>query len=227
MRPIQVDYRQFRMSKLKDKEFYHLNYLFGWLGYFLLYFLTENLIPMENCHVIHIWLDDVVPFCEFFVIPYVFWYFLIVYSLVYFALFNTKGFKELMSFIIVTQVVAMAVYIIFPNRQDLRPEVFERSNICTWIVSLLYTADTSSNVCPSLHVAYSIGIMSAFLKEKEAHWMNKTFVTVTCLLVCVSVAFVKQHSVADIFAALPLCLLAEIIAYGKSYWKPKIQSLRA
>jgi len=26
----------------------------------------------------------------------------------------------------------------------------------------------------------------------------------------------------DIFAALPVCLLAEVIAFGKSYWKPKL-----
>jgi hypothetical protein len=41
------------------------------------------------------------------------------------------------------------------------------------------------------------------------------------------VAFVKQHSVVDIFAAIPICLLAEQIAFGSDYWKEKTNHKRA
>lgn len=219
MRKPVVDYRTFRFSKIREPQFKHLLFLLGWVGYFALYFLTENLIPYEKCYPVHSVLDDMIPFCEYFVIPYVGWYLLIVGSLIYFALYNPDNFKNMMKFIIVTQVVAMAIYILFPNRQDLRPEVFVRDNIFTDIVRLLYTFDTSTNVCPSLHVAYSIGIASTWLKEKSASKWCKTFITIFCFLVCISVAFVKQHSVVDIFVALPVCLLAEWIAFGRSYWR--------
>jgi len=116
----------------------------------------------------------------------------------------------------------MAIYIIFPNRQDLRPEVFPRDNILTDIVGLLYKFDTDTNVCPSLHVAYSIGIASAWLKEKSVTWRSKTFVVIVVILVCLSVAFVKQHSVIDAFVALPMCVLAEVIAFG-GYWKKRFK----
>lgn len=217
MRKPVVDYRTFRLSKINEPQFEHLKYLLGWVGYFILYFLTENLIPYEKCYPIHSWLDDVIPFCEYFVIPYVGWYLLIVGSLIYFALYNPDNFKNMMKFIIVTQVVAMAIYIIFPNRQDLRPEVFVRDNIFTDIVGLLYTFDTNTGVCPSLHVAYSIGIASTWLKEKSASNLCKTLITIFCFLVCISVAFVKQHSVLDVFAAIPVCILAEWIAFRKFY----------
>lgn len=219
MRKPVVDYRTFRISKIKEPQFRHLLFLLGWVGYFALYFLTENLIPYERCYPVHSVLDDMIPFCEYFVIPYVGWYLLIVGSLIYFALYNPDNFKNMMKFIIVTQVVAMAIYILFPNRQDLRPEVFVRDNIFTDIVGLLYTLDTSTNVCPSLHVAYSIGIASTWLKEKSASKWCKIFIVCFCFLVCISVAFVKQHSVVDIFVAIPVCLLAEWIAFGKSYWR--------
>lgn len=219
MRKPVVDYRTFRISKINDPQFEHLKFLLGWLGYFALYFLTENLIPYKKCYPVHCALDDVIPFCEYFVIPYVGWYLLIVGSLIYFALYNPDSFKNMMKFIIVTQIVAMAIYIIFPNRQDLRPTEFVRDNIFTDIVGLLYSFDTSTNVCPSLHVAYSIGIASTWLKEKSASKWCKTFIVIFCFLVCISVAFVKQHSVVDIFAAIPVCMLAEYIAFGKSYWK--------
>ena len=219
MRKPIVDYKCFRLSKVKNNEYRHLLYLLGWPGYFLMYFLTEQFIPADKCYSVHCFLDDIVPFCEWFVIPYVGWYLLIVGSLIYFALYNPDNFKGMMKFIIVTQIVAMAVYIIFPNRQDLRPEVFPRDNILTDCVKLLYSLDTNTNVCPSLHVAYSIGIASTWLKEKNASVITKTLLVIFCISVCLSVAFVKQHSVVDIFAALPMCLLAEIIAFRKTYFK--------
>ena len=213
-----VDYSTFRLSKLNEPQFKHLKFLLGWIGYFILYFLTEQLIPFEKCYPVHCVLDDVVPFCEYFIIPYVGWYFLIAGSLLYFALYNPDNFKNMMKFIIVTQIVAMAIYIIFPNRQDLRPVEFPRDNFLTFIVSLIYKFDTSTNVCPSLHVAYSVGIASTWLKEKSASTLCKLLITIFCILVCISVAFVKQHSVVDIFAAIPVCILAEIIAFAQ-YWK--------
>lgn len=213
MRKPVIDYRTFRLSKLNQPEFSHLKLLLGWVGYFILYFITERFIPAEKCYVVHCVLDDVIPFCEWFLIPYVFWYLLVAGSLLYFALYNPDSFKKLMTYIIVTQIVAMAVYIIFPNRQDLRPEIFPRENLLTKGVEFLYTFDTNTNVCPSLHVGYSLGIASVWLKEKQAPRGAKTFVLITVILVCMSVAFIKQHSVVDIFAALPMCFLAEIIAF--------------
>lgn len=216
-----VDYRNFRFSKLKTKEFNHLLYLLGWVGYFALYFITENFIKRENCYPVHCFLDDIIPFNEWFVIPYVFWYLLIVITLIYFALYDTDMFKSFMTFIIVTQIVAMAIYIIFPNRQDLRPEEFLRDNILTRVIGFLYSFDTSTNVCPSLHVAYSIGIASVWLKQKDASVLWKIFVVFAVILICLSTAFIKQHSIVDAFAAIPVCILAEIIGFGKRYWIKK------
>lgn len=222
MRKPVVDYRTFRLSKIKEPQFKHLLFLLGWLGYFALYFITENVIPRDKCYPVHCFLDDVVPFCEYFVIPYAGWYFLIVGSLIYFALYNPDNFKNMMKFIITTQIVAMIIYIIFPNRQDLRPTEFLNENVFTYILGFIYKFDTSTNVCPSLHVAYSIGIASTFLKEKSVSKPIKAFITFFCFMICISVAFVKQHSVVDIFAAIPVCILAEWIAFG-GYWKEKFK----
>ena len=123
MKKPMVDYRTFRLSRLNDPQFSHLKLLFGWVVYFALYVLTENLIPAENCKPVYMWLDGVIPFHEIFVIPYVFWYLLIVISLVYFLLYDIENFKGLQKFIIVTQLVAMIIYIFFPSRQDLLPTV--------------------------------------------------------------------------------------------------------
>ncbi|MBQ8003676.1 MAG: phosphatase PAP2 family protein [Oscillospiraceae bacterium] len=217
-----VDYRHFRLSKINSPEFSHLKLLLGWVVYFVMYFVTERLIPVESCHVIHSRLDDMIPFCEYFVIPYVGWYFLVFGSLLYFLFYNVPSFTKLQKYIIFTQVVAMAIYILYPNMQDLRPEIFPRDNILSRLVGVLYTADTNTNVFPSLHVGYSIAIASVWLKEKNASVLWKSFVVMFVVLVCLSTAFIKQHSVLDAFAAMAMCLIAEVIVY-RDWWKTKIQ----
>ena len=84
-------------------------------------------------------------------------------------------------------------------------------------MSLIYSFDTNTGVLPSLHVAYSMGIASTWLREKSASPLVKTIITVFSLMVCISVAFVKQHSVLDIFAAIPVCLVAEWFVF----WRKK------
>lgn len=223
MRSPVVDYKKFRLSKLNTAEFSHLKLLFGWAVYFALYFITERFISAESCTPVHCFIDDLIPFCEVFLIPYVGWYLLVVGSLLYFALYNVENFKRLQIFIIVTQIVAMATYIIFPTRQDLRPTEFARDNFLTDCVGFLYSFDTNTGVCPSLHCAYSIGIASVWFKEKSASVSLKVFILIFVVLVCLSTMFIKQHSAVDFFASLPVCLLAEVIACG-SYWKGKIKS---
>ncbi|MBQ9300332.1 MAG: phosphatase PAP2 family protein [Clostridia bacterium] len=217
-----VDYRQFRLNKLSDPAFSHLKLLLGWLVYFAFYFLTENLIPLEKCHVIHCALDDLIPFNELFVIPYTLWYVLIVGSLLYFGLYNVDGFKKLSVYIMITQAVAMAVYILYPSRQELRPDVFPRENFLTWVMSLIYAFDTPSGVCPSLHVAYSLGIASVWVKEQNVPRWWKAFIVALVVVISLSTTFVKQHSFVDVIAALPLGLLAEAIVY-RDFWRKKLR----
>lgn len=220
MRKPTVDYREFRFSKLNTPQFSHLKLLLGWVAYFILYFLTENLIPIEKCHVIHSRLDDIIPFCEWFLIPYVFWYLLIVFSLLYFALYNVDSFKKLQTFIMITQAVAMVIYIVYPSCQNLRPVEFPRNNFLTDCIGFLYAFDTNTGVFPSLHCAYSIGIASVWLKEKNVSWIWKGFVVIAVILICLSTMFIKQHSALDFFAAIPVCILAEILVF-KVFYKKK------
>ena len=92
-------------------------------------------------------------------------------------------------------------------------------------MAFIYDFDTSTGVCPSLHVAYSLGIASAWRKNADAPVGVKVFVIIAAAFICVSICFVKQHSALDALAALPVCLLAEGIVYGKSYWLPRFKRL--
>ena len=216
MRKPVVDYRELRLSRLNEPRYSHLKLLAGWIAYFVLYFLTENLIPAESCHVIHCALDDAIPFCEGFLIPYCYWYFLIVYSLLSFMLYDVVSFKRLQIYIMITQGVAMLVYILWPSVQQLRPEAFARDNLLTRLMAFIYAFDTPTGVCPSLHVAYSMGIASVWGRARDAGMGKKLFMIASAVVISISTAFVKQHSVVDILAAVPLGLLAEYLVFGNT-----------
>ena len=223
MRKPVVDYREFRFSRLNTPQFSHMKpAIFGWIFYFSFYFLTENLIPAEICRPIHCALDDMIPFCEYFAVFYVFWYLLVFGSLIWTLLYDIDSFTRLSKFILITQVVAMTIYILFPSRQDLRPEVFVRDNFLTRTMAFIYSFDTSTGVCPSLHVAYSMGILSVGLKKRELKCVWKWALGIVVVLICLATAFVKQHSVLDILAALPVSLAAELLVYWTDYWKPRL-----
>ena len=120
----------------------------------------------------------------------------------------------------------MAIYIIYPSIQLLRPAEMPRDNFFTDIIGLLYSVDTNTNVCPSLHVGYSLAMISVWLKEKGVPVWVKTAITVFLITVCLSTVFIKQHSVVDAFVAIPMCLIAEIILY-KDYYKEKFKIKKA
>ena len=213
MRNPVVDYKKLRLSNITSPDYRHVLLLGGWIAYFSLYFLTENLIPYESCHPVRCGLDDLIPFCEVFVIPYVLWFFLVAGSLLYLFLYDIPNFRRLSIYIMITQAGAMLVYILWPNIQLLRPEVMPRDNVFTRIVAFLYRFDTPTGVLPSLHAAYSLAILSVFWHRKETVLWWRILLPIFVALIIAATFFVKQHSVLDVLAALPVCLLAEYLTF--------------
>lgn len=211
------DYSGFRLSRLSEPRFSHILLLGTWLIYFALYFLTENLIPAENCHPMHCIVDDWIPFSEYWVVFYVGWYFLVAGSIAYYLFYDVKRFRELVLYIFVTQMVAMVCYILLPSRQDMRPVVFPRENIFTWILGLIYAFDTNTGVCPSLHVAYSLAILSVVWKDEEVPKGWKLVLLGLVIAISLATNFVKQHSFLDVMAAIPTALVGELLIYHNPF----------
>lgn len=208
-----VDYRKLRLSNITGPEYRHVLLLGGWIVYFALYFLTENLIPFERCHPIHCALDNAIPFCEVFVVPYLLWFFLVAGSLLYLFLYDIPNFRRLSIYIMITQAGAMLIYIIWPSIQLLRPETMPRDNFFTWVLAFVYRFDTPTGVLPSLHAAYSIAIWSVFRHRKETALWWRILLPIFVALIIAATFFAKQHSVLDALAALPLCLIGEALIY--------------
>ena len=88
---------------------------------------------------------------------------------------------------------------------------------------MIYSVDTPTGVCPSLHVGYSLALLSAWLK-KDTKKIWKVIVSIWILLICLSVMFVKQHSFTDVWAAAVMCALIEIVLFRKRYFQKGVNA---
>lgn len=221
-----VDYRQFRLNRLNEPEFEHLKYLAYWPVFGLFFLTVERLWIRESYYPIHCVWDDVIPFCEYFLIPYLFWFVFLVGIHIYTLFFDTESFKNLMKFIIISYSAAMLIYMIFPNCQELRPIEFERDNVFTRFVAAWYQFDTNTNVCPSIHVIGSVAVMlCAWNSEHFSTTGWRIVFGLTALLISISTVFLKQHSVLDVLAAIPVCVIAYFAVYPKRGKRPSVQYL--
>ena len=208
------DYRKLRLSNYFSPEFRHLNLLHFWPAVGLVFLILERFIPGVSYHPVWCPLDDLIPFNELFLIPYLGWFVLYLWIHVYLLLKDIPAFRRFMYFLYLTYIPTLIFYAVYPTCQNLRPESFARENILTWIMGLFYQMDTSTNVCPSLHVVGSMAIAFAVwdtpgLKKPLIRWG----VTALCVLISISTVFVKQHSVVDVIAGAALSAVVYIIVY--------------
>lgn len=78
-----------------------------------------------------------------------------------------------------------------------------------------YQFDTNTNVCPSLHVIGSMMVVFAAWNTRRfrtALWVIAF--TVVGVLISISTVFLKQHSILDVFAAIPICVITYLLCYG-------------
>ena len=211
-----VDYRKLRLNNLNSNEYKHLKLLLYWPLYGLLFLFVERFYQVDNYITMYTPIDDMIPFCEWFVIPYLFWFVYLIGMLVYTLLYDIDAFKKMMKFIIITYSVTIIIYLLWPTCQQLRPVTFERDNLLTRFMAGFYKFDTNTNVCPSIHVIGSLAVLftSYHCKGTEsAGW--KTAFMVVGILICASTVFLKQHSILDVLAALPICAVAYLICFTK------------
>lgn len=165
--------------------------------------------------IIHSPLDDYIPFVEYFVVPYLLWFVFIAVTALYFFFTDKQGFYKLSAFLIAGMTLFLVICTLFPNGQDLRPDEFSRNNIFTALVGIIYTADTPTNVLPSLHVFNSLAASIAIAHSdalKKHHAVQYGAYALTSLII-MSTVFLKQHSVTDVFAAFAMALLLYPLVY--------------
>ena len=130
--------------RLSDLRLYNLRLLCFWPIFFLVFTYAEKFFPAAHYFSMHCRLDDLIPFCEWFVIPYVIW-FPFVGSMVFYTLLrDAAAFRRLMRFIILTYSAALLVFFLFATCQYLRPALLFRGNPLVRLVASIYANDTNT-----------------------------------------------------------------------------------
>lgn len=188
---------------------YFLIYL-PWFGY------LEKTVT-THFHVIHMSLDDYIPFCEYFIVPYMLWFGYIAWGMLHFFLKNREDFIRLCIVLFTGMTVFLIISTLYPNGHYLRPASYERNNIFVQIVKWLHSTDTPTNLFPSIHVYNSIAVNMAVWKSEDFRKKKAVRYGSAALMVSIvlSTMFLKQHSVFDVITGIALAAFMYAAVYGK------------
>ena len=181
----------------------------SWFGY------LEKTVK-RPANLIHMNLDDKIPFCEVFIVPYLLWFVYISAVVLYFFFKDKQDYYRACTFLFTGMTVFLVVSTLWPNGHHLRPAVMPRDNIFSTMVAMLYKTDTPTNLWPSIHVYNSLGAHFAVFRNEKLH--RKPVVHIGSLVLCVSIIlstmFLKQHSVFDVLTAFIMAAVMYIVVYG-------------
>lgn len=181
--------------------------------------------------IIHMRIDDMIPFCEIFIIPYFLW-FVYVSAVVFYCLLKDKqDYYKICTFLFTGMTIFLVISTLWPNGHHLRPTLMPRNNIFTALVARLYAVDTPTNLWPSIHVYNSIGAHLAVTHNRILGKNRKLRAgsLVLCISIILSTVFIKQHSMFDVSTAFIMAGMlylavyqADIVAFFQNYhsnWK--------
>lgn len=188
--------------------------MFLYFPFYLAWFFIMEQVVTEQYWVSYLPMDDKIPFIPAFILAYVLWFPNMIVPAFYLYFKDTFSFKRYGWYVIAGFSISMIIYMVFPNGQNLRPILPEEKDFFTWWVSLIYAADTNTNVLPSMHVVGCFGVaMAAWDARKKLPWIKKWLIPIFVVesLIAVSTLFVKQHSILDLFGGLALGVLVRML----------------
>lgn len=185
--------------------------------YLLVFFLLEQ--RSISPYILNSNLDEKIPFCAAFVIPYFSWFLYMPLTVAGFALYcDNEKFEPFIRSLILGNILFLVISFVFPNGHTLRP-VLEGSDIFTQIVRFLYTIDTPTNILPSMHVFCAVLCCIALCQTNpvQKHPLLGHAVRLLTILIVLSTVFLKQHTILDVIAALALNFFCYALFYEDQY----------
>ena len=92
----EFDLWRFVLGTLRPDQTRHLWLLLYWPIYGLFFFFVEKLYRPEGYYSVYCSLDDAIPFCELFLIPYLFWFVYLIGMHIYTLIYDISAFKKMM-----------------------------------------------------------------------------------------------------------------------------------
>ena len=198
------------------EKYQSLKYLiYFFIAYMIGFMILEN---QDFSHMIitDTWIDQYIPFNEYFVIPYVLWFVFMVLGFAYFVFIDQSGVKRTYFYLFLGMSSSLLIYALIPTGQNLRVQLYN-DNIFQCLVSFIYSVDSSTNVCPSIHVYNSVMMCVSLLKSRKIkqHTWLCFLIIVLAILICMSTVMIIQHA----FMVIVWALVLAIVIYSIGKWK--------
>lgn len=185
------------------------------------HWLERNIVPK---YIIHCKLDELIPFREEFIIPYIFWF---PYIGGAFLWFNKRGwddYKKLCLMVFSGLTICLVIYYVFPTGLNLRlasapHETGALYNAVVWLRAI----DTPTNVCPSIHVMNTVMVFQAVCSLDGLKHRRLTIAAhfVIMVLICASTVMLDQHSVIDVVCGVMMSYVIHGVVY-RVEWKEEL-----
>ncbi len=183
--------------------------------YIGLFFLVEFIIDEGvDYFPSYISLDSIIPFVPGFVIFYYLWYPFLLFTGLWLLYKDLTVYRAYMYSIMWTFTFFLIFSFIIPNGQQLRPE-YLGDGVFNAMIGGIYNADTCTNVMPSVHsIGAILAAMALFFSRTVSSFM-KLLGVLLGILICASTCLIKQHSILDTLAIIPMMFFVYFL-YFKS-----------
>jgi membrane-associated phospholipid phosphatase len=191
-----------------------LSWLLAVMACSYVYGLTNGI--SRPLHTMELWLDRIIPFNEYFVIPYIVWGPCIFLSFIIFFFRNRDAYYRMIICSVMGHIVSYAFYMTYQTHVP-RPFITDDS-IFLKLVNYIYSNDEPVNCFPSIHVFTTYLMMRAFYWEKlhkAVAWIPQ-FIGVSIIL---STVFIKQHVVIDVAGGIILAETLLLLVYHPAFKK--------
>ena len=203
----------------KTNDFVHrhkegIPFLVYTVAYLTWFSILENKVIVPK-YLIHLSADNHIPFVPAFIIPYELWFPYVLVTVLYFLFTAKEEYKRLFVFLTTGMTLFLIVSTLWPNGQNLRPNLIGNEGFFESWVAHLYKTDTPTNIWPSIHVYNSLGIEFAVARSEKLKKYKFIRISsfILCILIIMSTMFLKQHSVFDVGTAIILGVLMYYLVY--------------
>lgn len=183
--------------------------------------------PVDSYQIIKMQIDYRIPFCEYFIVPYMLWFLYIAGTVALFIFLDRKDYIKLCFTLGVGMTVFLLVSYLIPNMQPLRPDLdrIARDNVFLDVIKTLYATDTCTNVFPSIHVFNSLAADFAIQKsgQLKGHKILRICSHILCISIILSTMFIKQHSAFDVLTGIAMAASL----YWLVYYLPETKAASA
>ena len=159
-----------------------------------------------NTNSVFTFVDNLVPFNRYFILPYISWYIFIAIFSAILCVLDKERYLKLLITLNIGMITCYIIYYFYPTYVP-RPMI-TGTDFFSNLVLNLYEADNPYNCFPSIHVLNSVLIALYTYESERVNKLIKAICVAISVSIILSTMFIKQHYFADVVAGITFaCVL--------------------